>query len=95
MLHTNCETLTETPRAAFCGLWSLTLGSAEIQKFLLNGKVWEGRMQDSSAQDWLFVALLMLSVAVSPHSQEGCGPASEIIPFCAMPPGQTALAKGA
>lgn len=85
----------ETPTAAFCGLWYLALASAEIQKSLLSWKVWEGHMQDSPAQDQLFVVLLMLSMAVglSPHSQEGCGCTSESIPFCAMPLAQTALAK--
>ena len=85
----------ETPTAAFCGLWSLALGSAEIQKSLLNWKVWERRMQDAPTQDQLFVVLLILSVDVglSPRGQEGCGPTSESIPFCAMPLGQTALAK--
>lgn len=79
----------ETP-TAFCGFWSLAPGPAHIQKPLLNCKMWKGQMQDSLAQDQLFMVLLVLR---SPHSQEGHGLTSGSIPFCAMPPGQTALAK--
>lgn len=85
----------ETPRAAFCGLWSLAPSSAEAQTSFLKWEVWKGQMQDSSAQGQLFVVPLMLSMALvlSPHSQEGCSPKSEGIPFPAVPLGQTALAK--
>lgn len=85
----------ETPTAAFCGLWCLALGSAEIKECLLSGKAWEGQMRDSPAQDRLFMVLLMLSVAAGlcPCSQEGCGPTPESILFCALPLGRTALAK--
>lgn len=79
----------ETP-AAFCCFWSLALGLAHIQKSLLNWKLWKRQMEDSSAQGQLFMVLLVLR---SPHSQEGHGPTSGSITFCAMPPEQTALAK--
>lgn len=75
-----------------CFLWLLVFGTRPSTQTnsLLNWKVWNGQMQDSPAQDQLFMVLLVLR---SPHSQKGQGPTSGRITFCSMPPGQAALAK--